>query len=389
MRLAVLSILLNCGFLAAEGYWAEPVKLPGMVNDTLHKDSIGNHYHAHLSPDGTELYFTREDYHYNDDIYVARYNKEAGVWDSVTRLSVNMDDSRRELSPSITADHSKLFWCRWGLLPGSYGGYDVWYAEWDSVAQDWGEPKNAGPNVNTPGYEFTCFIAPDGKTLYVSSDWDSDCDDIYKHTWQDSMWGPRERVFKEMHPGTCEWDPWVSADGKWLYFSMWTGGYSIWRSRWEGEYFGDPEMLPEPVFVNGDHQWNFCPSLNPDGSRLYFSSNRPDSISQAAYLWYSEYLDPAEEQSYKDAFDLEVSPLSRNTITINYILPQSGQVFCGIFDTAGNLVRILASEKQTGGNHNILWNGVDDRGCKVPSGTYFIHLTVSRQKTTRKTIVIQ
>ena len=231
MKYVLTSIFLISGLMQAQGYWAEPVKLPEVINHTDTSDSFGNHYHARISPDGKELYVTIEDYHYADDIYVARWLGD-NEWDSLTRLSVSYTD--RDLSPSITADHSKLFWTAWER-PGGYGAYDVWFAEWDSVAGDWGEPQNAGPNVNTIGYEFTCFIAPDGKTLYASSWYDADGEDIFKHTWQDTCWGPRERVFEKMHPWGDQYSPWISADGKWIYFSQCAtpsyGGRSTFRSR--------------------------------------------------------------------------------------------------------------------------------------------------------------
>lgn len=156
-KIVLINLLICFTALFAQGYWAEPVKLPPVINDTVYDDSLRDRYHAHISPDGRELYYTLHNSPYGDYIYVARLHPEEEVWDSVTRLSINKDDYRRELSPSITADHSRLYWCAWNY-PGGYGGYDVWFAEWDSVAGDWGEPQNPGSNVNTPGYEFTCFI---------------------------------------------------------------------------------------------------------------------------------------------------------------------------------------------------------------------------------------
>ncbi|MBD3285910.1 hypothetical protein GF359_05475, partial [candidate division WOR-3 bacterium] len=351
MRNLIIISILTCSTALAEGYWSDPVKLPEVINHTPMSDSFGNHYHARISPDGKELYYTIDVYAHFDDIFVARYNQETEEWDSVTRLSVNMDDIRRELSPSITADHSKLFWTAWER-PGGYGAYDVWYAEWDSVAGDWGEPQNAGPNVNTPGYEFTCFIAPDGKTLYASSWWDADGEDIFKHTWEDTGWGPREQVFEKMHPWGDQYSPWISADGKWIYFSQCAtpsyGGRSTFRSRWEGEYFGEPEWLGEPICLPGRYSFNDCPSLTPDGSRLYFASNRPDSNYQGQYIWYSDYINAVEEELEENSYNLDVFPVSKKETNISYSIQESQEVFCGVFDTVGNLVRILASEQQTG-----------------------------------------
>ncbi|MBN2378705.1 PD40 domain-containing protein, partial [candidate division WOR-3 bacterium] len=355
MKNLILTSILTCSAAFAQGYWSDPVKLPEVINHTPMSDSFGNHYHARISPDGKELYYTIDVYAHFDDIFVARYNQETEEWDSVTRLSVNMDDIRRELSPSITADHSKLFWTAWER-PGGYGAYDVWYAEWDSVKGDWGEPQNAGPNVNTIGYEFTCFIAPDGKTLYASSWYDADGEDIFKHTWQDTGWGPREQVFEKMTMPGDQYAPWVSADGKWMYFTrirVVEHGRSTYRSRWEGEYFGEPEWLDYPVCLTGRYAFNDCPSLTPDGARLYFASNRPDSNYQGQYIWYSDYINTVEEDSLRQALDFTVAGVSENEVTVRYNLPQSMHVFCGVYDTAGGLVRILASETQQGGEHTL------------------------------------
>lgn len=390
MGYAISILVLLTNNTNAQGHWSEPVKLSDSINTFFPPEYSGSVYHAHLSPDGSELYYTLADFEHGDDVYVARYNRDKGAWDSVTRLSVNTDDVRRELSPSITADHSRLFWCSWSRS-GGYGAYDVWFAEWDNETGDWGQPKNAGPNVNSPGSEFTCFIAPDGKTLYVSSDYDSDCDDIFRYALQsDGTWGTREKVFEYLHPGYCEYDPWVSPDGMWLYFSMWTGGRTIWRSRWLGQYFGNTEMLPCPIFVNGDWQFNDGPSLNAEADRMYFSSNRPDSNGQWQYMWYSEYLEETVARAdFLEVYDFRMLRSTRKSIKFSYSLPESSQVFCGIFDPEGNLVRIVTGENQGPGDHEYTWYGEDDMGRLVSSGAYFLRLTIDRARVIKKKIYLR
>jgi hypothetical protein len=189
-----------------------------------------------------------------------------------------------------------------------------------------------------------------------------------------------------------QYAPWVSADGKWMYFSrirIVEHGRSTYRSRWEGEYFGEPEWLDYPVCLTGRYSFNDCPSLTPDGSRLYFASNRPDSNYQGQYIWYSDYINVVEEEPEQNVFELEVFPASREETTISYSIPESQVVFCGVFDTVGNLVRILVNTNQKGGEQRILWDGLDDQGRQVPAGTYFVQLTVDRNQTTRKTIYLK
>ena len=50
---------------------------------------------------------------------------------------------------------------------GSVGGQDLWVATRDSVSDPWEEPTNV-PNVNTGGFELHPYLSPDGRTLYFS-----------------------------------------------------------------------------------------------------------------------------------------------------------------------------------------------------------------------------
>src|SRR5690606_40459483 len=52
--------------------------------------------------------------------------------------------------------------------PGGQGGTDLWYSERQSDGS-WGEPVNAGPEINTAGDELFPNIGIDG-ILYYSSD---------------------------------------------------------------------------------------------------------------------------------------------------------------------------------------------------------------------------
>ena len=52
---------------------------------------------------------------------------------------------------------------------GSLGGMDIFKSTKDAKG-NWGEPENMGPKVNTKFNEATPFISPDGKYLFFSSE---------------------------------------------------------------------------------------------------------------------------------------------------------------------------------------------------------------------------
>jgi len=62
--------------------------------------------------------------------------------------------------------------------------------------------------------------------------------------------------------------------------------------------------------------------------------------------------------------------------TIGYHLPEMSEVNLQVFDVQGQLVRTLAQTTQSAGRHTIQWNGRNELGQAVASGTYFYRLEV-------------
>ena len=59
---------------------------------------------------------------------------------------------------------------------------------------------------------------------------------------------------------------------------------------------------------------------------------------------------------------------------IAYELSASAQVFLGVFDASGRLVRLLDEGSRAAGRHTISWNGKDASGIAVSRGVYFVRL---------------
>ncbi len=80
-----------------------------------------------------------------------------------------------------------------------------------------------------------------------------------------------------------------SPDGKTLYFTRrasWQDHPAIYTARFTNKGWSDPEM----VSFSGTYKDEY-PSLSPDGSRLYFASNRPvngDTPQDRNDIWYVE-----------------------------------------------------------------------------------------------------
>jgi len=59
---------------------------------------------------------------------------------------------------------------------------------------------------------------------------------------------------------------------------------------------------------------------------------------------------------------------------IRYTLPRSGRVHLAVYDLQGRLVRTLADEVQSAGQHSLSWSGSGADGQPLASGVYFCRM---------------
>lgn len=116
-----------------------------------------------LSPDGLRLYFVSnrplksntdspKDY---DIWYVERLDRKS-EWSSPKNLGSTVNTERDEFYPSV-ANNGNLYFT---LIPLDGGNTDdIFFSEW--TESGYTKPKALQNTVNTEGYEFNSFIAPD------------------------------------------------------------------------------------------------------------------------------------------------------------------------------------------------------------------------------------
>ena len=164
-----------------------------------------------------------------------------------------------------------------------FGGFDIWVAARKATDEDWGEPVNLGPIMNTEYEEFDSNISADGLSLFFASDHPGGSGDF-------DLWVARRNTIDE------DWDvpvilgpivnseynddgPSISADGLTLYFSSnRPGGYGetdLWvttRATINGVW-SKPVNLGRTV---NSSLWEARPNISSDGLTLLFGSNQLD-----------------------------------------------------------------------------------------------------------------
>lgn len=136
------------------------------------------------------------------------------------------------------------------------------------------------PMVNTEFWETHAYLSHDGRTLYFVSDKLEGFGgrDIYKCELIGNEWSAPINLGPTINSKYDEDAPFVSIDGKTLYFSSngekSTGGFDIFYSQLSNNEWAEPENIGAPFNSPSDDIFYVTTS---NGQSAYFSSNRLDS----------------------------------------------------------------------------------------------------------------
>ncbi|RKZ13079.1 hypothetical protein DRQ32_02350, partial [bacterium] len=74
---------------------------------------------------------------------------------------------------------------------------------------------------------------------------------------------------------------------------------------------------------------------------------------------------------------------------VDLSIPADGLTEVAVFDLAGRRVRTLLRTQLSAGTHPIIWDGLDERGHSVASGTYLIRALSGGKDTTRRAVLVR
>ena len=89
----------------------------------------------------------------------------------------------------------------------------------------------------------------------------------------------------------------------------------------------------------------------------------------------------AVEQNFPNPFNPQTE--------IRFQIPQHEYVEIRIFNTLGQEVRNLLAENREAGSHKIIWNGLDNGGREVSSGTYFYSVVAGEHHIVKRMVLLR
>jgi WD40 repeat protein len=278
--------------------WSEVVNLGPTVNSPF------NELAAEISKDGLSLYFAsnRPGGFGANDIYVSRrectdMDDPRCAWSSPTNLGPVINTAFGDAGPHLSRDGHQLFFT--SGRPGGFGSNDL-YVSWRANVHDdfgWEAPVNLGPPVNTSDGElgphmrrpeFYFWRGP-AVPLPPYGPGSGAPGDIYVSEMKGDVFGTPTPVAELNSPNHDE-KPTVRFDGHELLFASDRPSSAnegcgvprlppvcdldIWMStrRSNGDEWSLPVNVGPPINTTADDRRS---SLSPDGTMLFFDSNRP------------------------------------------------------------------------------------------------------------------
>lgn len=226
----------------ARNEWMQPEKATGDLNNALHDGPLSldviNRVAYTTRSALNEAHRKKLDQKKTNQLKIVKFEMDnAGDWKEQAELSINQANSS-SMHPVICSDNKTLFFA--SDREGGFGGNDLYMSRFDG--QNWSEPVNLGPEINTKSNESFPF-AFEKDTLFFASDG---------------------------HAGL--------------------GGLDIFVSVYDGERWSAPQNLKAPINTRFD---DFSLTRCEHGLGGYLSSNR--NGKDEIFNWYIN--DPSSSQA--------------------------------------------------------------------------------------------
>ncbi len=264
----------------AAGVEYEKKRLPGAINSGFHDYSIIP------TSDPNKVYFTSrrssttgggmnpDDQQYFEDIYRAVYDPDYKAWDSITNELGRINSNGFDALNYLYEDES------WGVITlNNTADADVKKPTRSSDLceikknnkGDWNTPKPIKNNsINTSFYEGAATLTADGNTMFFVSDRTGakSSTDLFMVKRDGKSWGTAVHLPMNVNSVARETTPYVTPDGKYLFFSSdghkGMGGYDIYvTENLGGNEWSDPINLGAGInSVNNDTHFVYLQDQN-------------------------------------------------------------------------------------------------------------------------------
>ena len=229
-----------------------------------------------ISPGENEIYFTVQSYLGELSSIVTTTFKN-GNW-SAPEIA-NFSGKYQDLEPFLSTDGLRLFFVSnrpKDAVTSEAGDYDIWFVERTHTNSTWSSPKNIGAPVNTKENEFYPSVSKFNTLCFTRDGVGSKGkDDIFLSKWENGKYTAPFSMSDSINTTGYEFNAFLAPDESFLVYTCYNrmegnGSGDLYISyKKTNEEWADAKNLEE---INSP-QMDYCPFINSAGI-LYFTSKR-------------------------------------------------------------------------------------------------------------------
>lgn len=230
-----------------------------------------------ISPDGKEMYFTVQSLK-KEYAAIIQAKKNENYWTDIEIASFS--GQYTDLEPTMSSNGLKLYFAsnRPKNKNNITNDFDIWFVERKSIHEPWLEPTNLGAPVNTEKDEFYPSVAANGNIYFTASYANSKGkEDIYLAELKNGEYIEPYSLSESINTSGWEFNAYVAPDELYIIFSSTKhenniGGGDLYISyknkenKWQkAENLGIPINSPK---------LDFCPFVDAKTNTFYFCSEK-------------------------------------------------------------------------------------------------------------------
>lgn len=236
-----------------------------------------------MSPQGNEIMFTAQSVMGNLSAIIY-LKKENNSWNSMDIAPFS--GKYFDLEPCFSPNGLILYFVSTRPLNSNSTqpkDFDIWYVERETLNSNWSEPKNMGAPINTEHGEFYPSIADNGNFYFTR---DNPVikrkDDIYMSEFSNGKYTEPIALPNSINSEGYEYNAFIAPDESYLIFGCYNredglGSGDLYISYNKERQWTKAENMGK--HINSD-KMDYCPFVDINTNTLYFTSKRDNTISR-------------------------------------------------------------------------------------------------------------
>ncbi|WP_298236848.1 hypothetical protein [uncultured Algibacter sp.] len=254
----------------------EPL-IPDIVKKFLNVRDIA------ISPDGNDIMFSAQSVMGNiSTIIYVKKNENTFSDPEIASFSGQFFD----LEPFFSHDGLKLYFASTRPIDNSTlepKDFDIWYVERETTNSIWSEPKNMGSPINSEHGEFYPSIATNGNFYFTRDNPElKRKDDIYVSEFKIGKYTEPKLLPDAINSDGYEYNAFIAPDESYLIFGCYNrkdglGSGDLYISFNENGNWSQAKNLGNTI---NSKQMDYCPFVDQKTNTLYFTSKRDNTNTE-------------------------------------------------------------------------------------------------------------